>query len=395
MPSSSVDTTPTYRTDLDPIVKSVDWSFSAADTRYCTHSIHRYSGKFIPQIAQRVLELVSAPGEKVLDPYCGSGTLLLEAGLMGRRAIGIDLSPLAVLISQVKCRQIPTERLLSMRDCLRDSLPSTMTDDDQQLLFDGSEARVEPVHDEPRLRDAWYTKWFQSHVLRDLVLIDREVRSLEDIHTRDVALVALSDTLRRVSNAHSGYPNVMFDKRAPRKPHPIPLFFSRLAEICARIEDLNSRKNFVTPDVKRGDARNIELTPNSVDAVVTHPPYIGSIPYAEYGSLSLKWLGHDPKELDRSLTGGKRQSRDVVDRFSEAYAAMLRESIRVLCPGRCLFILIGDPVVKGVKIDLREMTMMHAASAGFEPVAEARRNGMNRRSNQMGHEHLLFFKKPI
>ena len=83
-------------------IQFIDWEFSDADTQYLTHNIHRYSGKFIPQIAQQVIQLLTVPGDTVLDSYMGSGTTLLEAQLSGRNAIGVDLNPLAVLISQVK-----------------------------------------------------------------------------------------------------------------------------------------------------------------------------------------------------------------------------------------------------------------------------------------------------
>ena len=67
--------------------------------------------------------------------------------------------------------------------------------------------------------------------------------------------------------------------------------------------------------VVRGNATALPMANDSVDAVISHPPYVGSIPYAEYGALSLRWLGFDPKQLDRQLTGGRRQSREVVERF--------------------------------------------------------------------------------
>ena len=76
-------------------ISQIDWQFSDADTKYLTHAIHRYSGKFIPQVARQAIELITAPGDIILDVYVGSGTTLLEAALTGRQSIGIDLSPLA------------------------------------------------------------------------------------------------------------------------------------------------------------------------------------------------------------------------------------------------------------------------------------------------------------
>jgi hypothetical protein len=109
--------------------------------------------------------------------------------------------------------------------------------------------------------------------------------------------------------------------------------------------------------------------------------------------LSLKWLGEDPKALDRDLTGGRRQSSDVVQRFEQDYAQMLRESHRILKPGRHLFVMIGSPVVKGKVVDLPELSLKLAAQVGFEKAAIAIRRGVNRRANKMGEESLLFLEK--
>ena len=88
--------------ELYKAIQDCDWEFSDADTQYLTHNIHRYSGKFIPQIACRAIELLTEPNDLVLDSYMGSGTTLLEAMLRGRNSVGVDLNPLAVLISKVK-----------------------------------------------------------------------------------------------------------------------------------------------------------------------------------------------------------------------------------------------------------------------------------------------------
>ena len=378
------------------LASNVDWSFGDANTKQITHEIHRYSGKYIPQIARQAIELISSPGDLVLDPYVGSGTTLLEANLIGRRSLGIDLNPLAVLIAGVKIKPIKEKELLNLLEYFRkisDQL-TTARMGQVSLLEDRSVEIKNIIQKDSRTSDPWYTKWFTEPVLRDLVVLDNLIDAYPVKECSNLARIAFSNILRRCSNAHSGYPNVMLDKKKNNKTQPGPLFIKCLSESIEKIKDLNKTYN---PDIEtkviQGNATSLPLKDSTVDAVVTHPPYIGSVPYAEYGLLSLKWLGHDPQAIDGELTGGKRQSKNVIERFLVDYEAMLAEAYRVLKKGRSLFILIGDPTVRGEIVDLAKTTKDLSTKVGFRLVVEKKRNGINRRANKMGPETALFFQK--
>jgi hypothetical protein len=392
---ASVDAAVLSGGDLASAVRALDWECATADTRYLTHDIHRYSSKYIPQIARQAIELVSDPGELVLDPMVGSGTTLVEAWLTGRRAIGIDLNPLAVLIAQVKTHRVHRASLDEGVEALVAVADALSAHDAGQLRIESTpliDRAVAAASEDRRRSNPWFTKWFQPQVLNDLLVLDHAVSSIQDVRVRDVARVAFSDILRRSSNAHGGYPNVMFNREAPRKPPPGPIFartLSTYAELVRGLEGLAGPE----PSVELGDARSTKLAANSVDAIVSHPPYIGSVPYAEYGLLSLRWLGADDRELDAQLLGGKRRSPDVIDRFRATFAEILQEAHRVLRQGRSMFLMVGDPVVRGEVVDLAAMTRELAASSGFVEIASSIRRGVNRRANKMAHETLLFFEK--
>lgn len=390
-----------HQTDahLSQRVEDLEWDFVEEDTQYLTHSIHRYSGKFIPQIARQTIELLSEPGDTILDPYCGSGTTLLEATLTARRSVGIDMNPVAVLISKVKNTVIDEQYLRRFQQRLLENIariPDAYSG--QTTLADLSDefgAHSPDVSADTRLVDEWYSKWFKQNVLRELIGIYREILREKNPDCRNVGFVAFSDILRKSSNANSSYPNVMFDKNAPERPSAIPRFTKRLSEIVGAVSQLAVRcdKN-LAPLVVRANACRLPIPDERIDAVITHPPYIGSIPYAEYGALSIKWLGYDPKKLDASLTGGLRQKMDVVERFRGGFLGMIRESRRVLKPGKYLFMLLGTPTVKGQLIDLPSMAQELASEEGFLVSTVHSRNGINRRANLMGNETLLFFQKP-
>ena len=370
------------------------WEYADVDTQYLTHNIHRYSGKFIPQIAARAISLLTRPRELVVDPYCGSGTTLVESALLGRRAIGVDLNPLAVLIARVKTTPIPKATSDGLVRTLGNALAMDGVDSSFPLFGNTSGKMASRVEQDLRFDYEWYRKWFQPHVLRELLAIDLAIRKVDDEALRDVARVAFSNILRRSSNAHSGYPNVMFDKNAPEKGSPIQPFLKTLKRNVEMIA-LLSTMNALWSDVRmvHGNAIALPMEDSTVDAVISHPPYVGSVPYAEYGALSLQWLGIDSKQLDRELTGGHRQSRYVVERFEDGYRQMLNETERVLRPGRHAFFMVGNPTVRGEIVNLAEMTLKLASDAGLELTARTERQGVNRRANRMGTEHLLFFRK--
>lgn len=374
---------------------NIDWECVDANTQYLTHGIHRYSGKFIPQIARNAIEITTKKNDLVLDVYAGSGTTLLEASLLQRNAVGVDLNPIAVLISKVKTTPIKKEKLQRWFSKFVDVV-QVYAPGDNLGLFDSNESKVDikDVDNDPRLKDEWYIKWFQEDILKELIWIDLNVKQIKDKKIQSLALLTLSDILRKSSNAHSGYPNVMFDKNKKKVTSAIPKYIRRLSKIVDCVGQLDSEiQNDYIPKIFEGNNTDLPFEENSIDAIVTHPPYIGSVPYAEYGVLSLTWLGACAKTLDANLTGGQRQRKNVVERFNEDYAAMFREAYRVLKRRKYMFVLIGSPTVRGERIDLTDASIKYALEANFKLDTEISRKGINRRANLMGEESILFFRK--
>lgn len=379
-------------------INSIDWEFSDADTQYLTHNIHRYSGKFIPQIAQQAIQLLTDPGDTILDSYMGSGTTLLEAQLSNRNAIGIDLNPLAVLISQVKNMRISE---LDIHDIKTILIPYVADlNDNGQLSFSSQPicddlVRAQFNKNAWRLSGEWNQKWYQPAVLTQLIEIYSCIEIMPSENAKQIARVAFSDVLRKSSNASSRYPNVMYDKNHKEKPLPAKAFLENINSIIFCLNELAvaTKGSHTNVQILRGNNLNLPLPTGSVDAIITHPPYIAAIPYAEYGCLSLNWLGYDSKSLDSELTGGRRHSTKVVDKFSADYKQYFIESYRVLKPNKYMFIMVGNPVSHGQKILLDRMSIEYAQQAGFRHIVTAIRKGQNRRGNNMGEEYLIFFQK--
>ena len=379
-------------------IQQCDWEFSEADTQYLTHNIHRYSGKFIPQIAGKAIELLTKPNDLVLDSYMGSGTTLLEAMLRNRNSVGVDLNPLAVLISKVKTTVVSSDDIKEIYSKLIPFVSFLASDGHFSLIshtFSNERITEETEKNRWRLNDAWNCKWYQTDVLNQLVQIYSCIETIENDKAKNIALVAFSDILRKSSNASSKYPNVMYDKNVKKRPLPAKSFLESLNRVIKAVTALshNMKEKSYSVNIIMQNNLNLSISSESVDAIISHPPYIAAVPYAEYGSLSLAWLGFDFKALDAELTGGRRHSTHVVSRFADDYRQYFFESYRVLKPWKYLFLMDGNPTAHGERIPLDKLTATYAEEAGFVHRATAVRHGQNRRGNNMGEEYLLFFQK--
>lgn len=378
---------------------ALDWECVDADTRYLTHAIHRYPSKFIPQVARYLIESVCPPGDLVLDPFAGSGTTLLEARLTGRAALGFDRNPLALLIAQAKCAPPPEDP-----DALR-----RLVADLRPRIAGLRNAGPPPDHPERFPNEAL---WFTPAVRAELDAIAATVRAVEDPGARRLAAVALSDVVRTVSNADPRFGNLVVARRRTARADTFERFTRRLiAGFDASIELARWFRRTGGPcppaHVMPADARALPLADASVAAVVTHPPYLASVPYAEYQRLSLNWLRTRlagaipffelgealPSRLDGALIGGRRRRDDALARYEAGMAQVFAELGRVLRPGALAAIVIGNPRFRGETVPLDALFVRQAAAAGMRLELQIRRGKYKTTMGKLREEFVQVYRR--
>lgn len=289
-------------------------------TRYLVHGLHEYKGKFNPQTARALINVVDSEATALMDPFCGSGTSLIEGMRLGLTSTGIDQNPLAAWISRIKVRTLTLageKNLVERFDLLA------------QRLVDAVQAAQEPGRAVTPLHvdcddDAYLRNWFPEAVLAALWAGIR-ICDETDHPVADVARLCISNIVRQVSW------QLPEDLRVRRRPASwvAPSVPELLTKALARARfaivetagapELNAETAATT--VHFGSSRDARLVESAWPAgrrlVVTSPPYATALPYIDTDRLSIVLLGLAPatniRRLEQDLTGSRewrtRESR--------------------------------------------------------------------------------------
>ena len=167
-----------------------DWDFAKADTSYLTHGLHEYPARMIPQIARRLIVRYTKEKDMILDPFCGSGTTLVEARLANRNAIGNDINPFACLLAKVKSSPLDFEKMRFDPN----QFNSCMKEDYAKMKSSGKVPDL-PLQIMPNL-----LHWFKEQVALDLEFIWEYIQRIDDQDLQDFLKIVFSDTIFKTSN---------------------------------------------------------------------------------------------------------------------------------------------------------------------------------------------------
>jgi len=351
-------------------LRGVDWAFADDDTQFLTHDLHPYPAKFIPQIPGHCIARLSLPGELVLDPFGGSGTTALEAIRLGRRALSIDANPIGTLIGKVKTCNIDnltSSELRSIRAALSsciDSLPAP------EILCNQNSRWIPPITN--------IDKWFPHTSRGELALIRSRIDSMESQNARNIAMLAVSKVVLSVSFQDS-------ETRYSSRPRDIPQgetvkrFLAAVGEIVSNVMRTQASIRYGVCDFVTADTRvlsNEICKADSVDLIVTSPPYGNANDYHLYHRFRLLWSGQDPLALARVEVGSHLRHQRESNGF-EAFIAEISQSLesmfRVLKYGRYAVMVIGDSLYESRVYDSGAAVARAADSIGFEVVCQIKR----------------------
>ena len=345
--------------------QTIDWSFSDADTDFLTHSLHPYPAKFIPQIPGHCIRLLTAPGELILDPFGGSGTTALEAIRLGRRALSIDANSVGTLIGQVKTCNLDAESEMDLR-AIRSSLTTWLAD--LPLPTTLCEEYKTYIPDIPNI-----DKWFPPTSRGELAFIRSRIGKMETAKGQMIALLALSRTVLSASFQDS-------ETRYASKPRDIPhtqtlkLFLGVLEEVVQNVRRTQPELRYGVCEFLTANTMDLEqdlLDPDSIDLIVTSPPYGNANDYHLYHRFRLLWLGNDPRELGKIEIGSHlRHQRESsgFDAYMTEMEHCLKGMFRVLRPGRYAVLVVGDAMYQKVIHPVAPALSVIASDIGFETV---------------------------
>lgn len=266
----------------------VSWSFkdaTRAETTTLTHSYHRYPAKFIPNIVEKLVNDFTQKGDLVLDPFGGCGTTLVESKRLGRKSIGFDINPVAKFIAEVKVTPINPDQLKTEFEKLQ-----------KRLL------NQKKIVNKKHLENERILYWFEKSTIKELDFLYREIKKIKSPRIRKFFLCSFSHNLKNVSRwlMKSIKPTIDKEKVAPS----VKETFLRHTKSMMRKNDqffniLKEQGNLRTPAhvLLKDSTKKFPLNKESVDLIVTSPPYVTSYEYADLHQLTLLWFGADEKDF--------------------------------------------------------------------------------------------------
>lgn len=363
-------------------LEAIDWSFELRGRAPAIEAIHPYPAKFIGEIPRAFIQsLAIPPGTVVLDPFCGSGTTLVEAQRAGLAAIGIDLNPIACLISKVKTQSIAI------------GFPEAV---DEVIKISRSLRRL------PSSRIPNIDHWFKPDIQHAVGALGAAIAMPAFEPWQDHLRLALSSILVRVSNQES-------DTRyaAVTKDVSPNMVFASFSSASLKLERALSSREWRLTDTRVIQANTLEVRAHDiarpVGLVITSPPYPNAYEYWLYHKYRMWWLGFDPIAVREKEIGARahffKKNHHTAQIFVDQMSGTFELISNVLVSGGYVCFVVGRSKIHGEIVDNGAIIEGVAAKYGLVSVSRIERPiNSKRKSFNLSHaniktESVLVFQK--
>lgn len=316
------------------------------------HRLHPYLGKFIPQLVEIFLRKYFAPGQTVFDPFCGSGTTLVQANELGVNSIGYDVSAFNVLLTRAKTTEYDIDRVTNEVLDILDKVRLATQPGTQQLTLDGardlSELRSASISE---TNSSYLVQWFAPQALRELLTYRNFIES-GDYQYRDLLKIILS------RSARSSRLTTHFELDFPKRPQTTSYFCHKHSRVCSptteafkflrryslntleRVNQFAAVRTKARVLVEHIDSRKGRIPP--INGVITSPPYVGLIDYHEQHVYAYHLLGlrdEREEEIGPAANGSGGKARLA---YQQAISEVFRRVLDSMASGEPLIVVAGD-----------------------------------------------------
>lgn len=360
-----------------------DWAFSESRSiETHTHNYHRYPAKFIPQIVKKLIETYTAPGDTIADVFAGCGTTLVESKIHGRKSIGVDVNPVAELITNAKINPI------------RPSLVAREFEGLKELILTKYDWRKKYYRTNHDRIDYWFRRWEKNK----LAFLYKNILKVQDPHVRVFLLCSMSNILKNCSRWLQDSTKPQID---PNKiiADPFDSFISQTEKMVKRnkvfYQELKQQNRLtVNCKIRLADARRTRIHSESISTIITSPPYVTSYEYADIHQLTGYWFDYfsDISDFRKQFIGTfhsgnyasieapsliarnsvkklekneKRVAREVANYFNDMHK-VAKEMKRILVPDGVACLVIGNTKLRDVRIRTAQAFAEILLNTGFE-----------------------------
>lgn len=351
---------------------AINWSFSSRGKASKVEAIHPYPAKFIGDIPAAFLSSLPVPkGTAVLDPFCGSGTTLLEAQKAGHPSVGIDLNPIACLISRVKTSP------------MADGFIQTVA----QISEEAQSLKRVTVPNIPNV-----DHWFKEDIQKAVAALATTLIKPCYLPWQDALRLTLSSILVKVSNQDSDTRYAAVEKGLEASD-----VFAHFQLAAQKISKALATRSWALPSATVIESDILQVRPEQIGVpvglMVTSPPYPNAYEYWLYHKYRMWWLGFDPISVKEQEIGARahffKKNHHTGEMFIDQMRGTLELVQAVLVPGGYACIVVGRSKIHGQVFDNGSMIHELGCSMGFEPIIKLEREiQSSRKSFNLSHANI-------